>query len=85
MSHTVQPRAPALPVKNDAVELFLVEKGTIGLLPERYCTPVVLIAVSSVDGEHGSQTFADRLLHSMQHAREERDETVPGCCSGEAV
>ena len=84
-SHTVQPRAPALPVKNGAVVLFLVEKGTIELPLEIYCTPVVLIAVSLVDGEHESRTSVDHLLHPKQRVREERDETVPGCYSGEAA
>ncbi|SRR6266567_5719286 len=84
-SHTVQPRAPALPVKNDVVVLFLVEKGTIELRPGIYCTPVVLIAVSLVDDEHESRTCADRLLHPKQRARGERDETVQGCYSGEAA
>lgn len=84
-SHTVQPRVPALPVKNDAVVLFLVKKGTIELPPEIYCTPVVLIAVSLVDGEHESRTSADHLPHPKQRVREERDETVPGCYSGEAA
>lgn len=84
-SHTVQPGVLALPVKNGAVVFFLVEKGTIEPRLEIYCTPVVLIVVFLVDGEHESRTSADHLLHPKQRVRGERDETVPGCYPGEAA